>query len=268
MMRLLLVSLMFVTSCSACGRRTPHSHANDTTTTTSAATTRQTMAPTRPAAVAPSRPMSFSEAKRELRRLYQQGEQHSLYAGCPFNRWKLDWSRCCFEPQRTERKRLEWEHVVPAAAFGRGYREWHDGHPNCVKRDKPFRGRKCARRTSESFRHAEGDMHNLVPVIGEIYEKRGHVPAGLIDGEPRRFGSCDVEITTVFEPRPAVRGEVARAYLYMAAVYDTFSLDRAQRAMMTRWHRDDPPSSWERRRNDFIEQAQGNRNPWVDGAVP
>jgi deoxyribonuclease-1 len=213
----------------------------------------------------PTRPLSFSAAKKELRRLYAEGPQRTLYADCVFEGWKVDWSRCCFVPERASRKRLEWEHIVPAAAFGRGFVEWTEGHPACVDaRNRKFHGRKCARRASEAFRHAEGDMHNLVPSIGEINERRGHAPPGLVEGEPRMFGSCDVEIDTLFEPREGARGDVARAYLYMAAVYPSMSLAADERAMFMRWHAADPPDDMERRRNAFIEEAQGNHNPWID----
>jgi deoxyribonuclease-1 len=218
-----------------------------------------------PSVSPPPRGVSFSKAKRALRRLYDREPQRTLYADCPFFEWKLDWAKCCFVPEREVRKRIEWEHVVPAAAFGRGFVEWRDGHRECVdKRGKRYHGRKCARRTNATFRLAEGDMHNLVPVIGDLNERRGHKTVGLVDGEPRIYGSCDVEIETVFEPRPGARGDVARAYLYMAAAYATFALEGAQRAMLERWHRSDPPDPRERRRNDFIEAEQGNRNPWID----
>ncbi|MBX2851779.1 MAG: endonuclease [Phycisphaeraceae bacterium] len=33
---------------------------------------------------------------------------------------------------------------------------------------------------------------------------------------------------------------------------------------LLRWHEQDPPDDAERRRNDIVEQLQGNRNPFVD----
>jgi endonuclease I len=50
----------------------------------------------------------------------------------------------------------------------------------------------------------------------------------------------------------------------MAAVYPSMSLDADERAMFMQWHAADPPDDMERRRNAFIEEAQGNGNPWID----
>jgi deoxyribonuclease-1 len=39
----------------------------------------------------------------------------------------------------------------------------------------------------------------------------------MIAGEQRPFGACDVEIAErKIEPRPEIRGDIARIYLYMA----------------------------------------------------
>jgi deoxyribonuclease-1 len=42
----------------------------------------------------------------------------------------------------------------------------------------------------------------------------------MIEGEQRQFGACDVEIAErKIEPRPEIRGDIARIYLYMEASY-------------------------------------------------
>jgi len=216
------------------------------------------------------RPTSFREAKSQLRTLYENKVATTLYAGCRFSKWRVDYASCCHRP--TRRERLEWEHVVPAAAFGRHFKAWTRGHDRCVnKRGKAFRGRRCARKVSAEFRRMEGDMHNLFPTIGAINAARGHLPLGLVDGEARApeqgsFGSCDIEMDAEhFEPRPAVRGDVARAYLYMDATYPRFGVvDPTVRPLLLRWHRADPPDEWERTRNAYIELVQGRANPWIE----
>ena len=60
-----------------------------------------------------------------------------------------------------------------------------------------------------------------------------------------------------------MRGDIARAMLYMEHRHG-LTLSQRTRAQLLRWHRDDPPSDEERRRNDAIERIQGNRNPYID----
>ncbi len=215
------------------------------------------------------RASSFYEAKKLLRKLYDPVMTTTLYAGCPISKWTVDYQRCCYRPGK--RARLEWEHVVPASAFGRHFEAWKRGHPRCVnKRGKSFRGRRCARRASARFRSMEADMHNLYPAIGAVNGARGHLPLGLVQGEARSpeqgsFGSCDIEMDgEQLEPRPAVRGEVARAYLYMDGTYPDFGIiEPAVRPLLLRWHKADPPDDWERKRNAYIAAIQGRTNPWI-----
>ncbi len=88
----------------------------------------------------------------------------------------------------------------------------------------------------------------------------------MIKGEKRSFGQCDLEIDKRrrrVEPRPEVRGNIARAMFY---IYDTYDLTifRKQGELLKRWHREDPPDAEEKRRNDVIEKIQGTRNKFID----
>lgn len=214
----------------------------------------------------PRTPLEFGSAKKHLRKLYDEGSWHTLYAGCAFSAWRIDWTSCCFPRDQSSRIGLEWEHVVPAARFGGELAAWRSGHASCEKRGKKYRGRRCARKISERFRRVEGDMHNLYPAIGALNQARGDRAMALIDDEERAFGSCDFEVhERQVEPRPEARGEIARASLYLDAAYPDLAIfDDAERTMFEDWHRLDPPDNGERRRNAFIAAAQGNRNPWID----
>lgn len=230
-------------------------------------------APRPPAAVAqknalqgnPSK-IGFSKGKKQLRRMYHGVRHETVYAGCRFRDWTLDWTGCCIANRGHVRDRLEWEHVVPAAAFGRPLLVWQKGHAKCINsRGKAYRGRRCAKKTSERFRRMEGDMHNLLPSIGRLNQARGHRAMGLITGERRPHGTCDVELDgPMIEPRPAVRGDIARAYLYMHKAYPGLGIvNETTRPMWSRWHAEDPPSAWEKKRNELISAQQGNRNPYI-----
>lgn len=133
-------------------------------------------------------------------------------------------------------------------------------------REEGCRSRKLCRENSPRFNRIEADMHNLYPARADINRIRSSFPYGEIAGEKREFGRCDIEFHArqrVVEPRPASRGNIARALLYM---HDTYGLTlyRRQGELMKQWNRDDPPDAEERRRNELIAQYQGTRNRFID----
>lgn len=82
----------------------------------------------------------------------------------------------------------------------------------------------------------------------------------------------------VFEPDDEYKGDFARAIFYMATVYDdlhwTYDYMFVSNTyptllpwaynMLLQWSRQDPVSQKEIDRNNYVEQYQGNRNPFVD----
>lgn len=222
-----------------------------------------------PSALAPTRIATFAEAKQELSRLYAAAAKNEeLYCGCPFRGATIDLATCGYRVQHdaARAQRIEWEHVVPAHRFGGSLPEWAEGSSGCVDaRGRRFRGRKCARRASEEFRRMEADMHNLFPVIGEVNGLRGDFPMDLVAGEPSQFGACPIQIEgRTFEPRPQVRGDLARAYLYMDAAYPSrVRLSAAERSRYEAWSAGDPPDDWERQRNALVARVFGRPNPFI-----
>jgi endonuclease I len=86
-----------------------------------------------------------------------------------------------------------------------------------------------------------------------------------------------------FEPRDAVKGDVARMLFYMAVRYEGFAgdpdLELTENIMsntdkkpvhgvlstLLEWHRNDPVDAWEENRNNIIYNSfQKNRNPFID----
>ena len=83
-----------------------------------------------------------------------------------------------------------------------------------------------------------------------------------------------------WEPRDAVKGDVARMILYMAVRYDgddgAPDLEvndqvnngsapyHGRVSVLVAWSEQDPPDAFEQRRNETIYAIQGNRNPFVD----
>ncbi len=148
-------------------------------------------------------------------------------------------------------RRVNIEHVFPMS--------WATRHLGCGSRDR-------CRRTSRVFNRIETDMHNLYPALRDINEARGAQAFGIIDGERHLRRGCDFEVDPGrrrVEPRPAVRGDIARAMLYMEQRYG-LPLYARQRRLLEEWHRRDPPDAMERRRDAAITVLQGKPNPFIE----
>ena len=212
---------------------------------------------------------SFRAAKRHIYRIHAEaGREQTFYCGCDYADRRPQLSGCGYEVRAREKRagRTEVEHVVPASRFGHAFEAWKQGDPACeTSEGRTYKGRRCARRASAEFERMEADLHNLQPTIGEVNADRLNYAVGIIDGEAREYGACDVEIVDErIEPRPAVRGDIARTYLYMAWAYPKrMELEAQERALLERWDREDPVDDWERARAREIESIQGNPNPFV-----
>ncbi len=89
----------------------------------------------------------------------------------------------------------------------------------------------------------------------------------------------------VFEPIDEFKGDFARTYLYMTTRYDDrinnwkmlntvgqkvisntsyTGLEPWILQLCVKWHKLDPPSNLEKKRNDSVFSIQGNRNPYID----
>ncbi|WP_025742452.1 Ig-like domain-containing protein [Aquimarina pacifica] len=60
------------------------------------------------------------------------------------------------------------------------------------------------------------------------------------------------------------RGDVARIIMYINMYYGDSFDEVGNLALFLEWNAEDPVSELERNRNDVIEGAQGNRNPFID----
>lgn len=214
-----------------------------------------------------SAPNGFGAAKVEMREsVYhdqnQSGVLGTLYCGCDWS-WvgrsggRVDHASCGYEPRAQENRadRTEWEHIVPASHFGRARQCWQDG------------GRKNCKRTDPVFSAMEADMHNLTLTIGEVNADRSNFQFGVIPGEAREHGACDLEVDfkgRVFEPREEVRGLVARVAFYIHDRYDVRMAESQQRLFLA-WDRQYPVSEWERERDRRIAARMGHHNRFVTG---
>ncbi len=132
------------------------------------------------------------------------------------------------------------------------------------------------------------DLHHLRPTDVTVNSKRGNLQfdnGGSEYVDKSRYGGgngntgCKVDGDS-WEPRDEVKGDVARMLFYMATRYegdgDGSSVDlelgenqsgsgtHAKLSTLLAWHKADPVSDWERRRNNRIYERQKNRNPFID----
>lgn len=214
---------------------------------------------------------SFSKSKKLLLNRVYFDHRETFYCGCPFQIDKtVTFQADKFSPTTKHRERadkIEWEHVVPAQSFGQSFKEWRDGAPDCIdKNGKPFKGRKCAEKVNMEYRYMQADMYNLTPAIGQINALRSNYSYAMIPGEKREFGACDMEIEDKkAEPRPEIRGDIARIYFYMNDAYPGHGvISKKNRKLFEAWAKEDPVDDWERERAKRIEAIQGNHNNFVE----
>ena len=121
------------------------------------------------------------------------------------------------------------------------------------------------KKVNMEYRYMQADMYNLVPAIGQINALRSNYSYSMIPGEPRQFGACDMEIEDrKAEPRPEIRGDIARIYFYMNDSYPGHGvISKKNRKLFEAWAKEDPVDDWERERCRRIEAIQGNHNRFV-----
>ncbi len=127
----------------------------------------------------------------------------------------------------------------------------------------------------------KADLHHLYPSISRTNSIRGNLSFGIVERETKSqicsFGfsgsqshiedislvGFDADGNQVFEPRFMSKGNIARAMFYFSIRYQ-LNISSTQENILREWHLLDPPSQFEKNRNDKIEAFQGNRNPFID----
>jgi endonuclease I len=123
------------------------------------------------------------------------------------------------------------------------------------------------------------DAHMIRPTDASVNSDRGN--KDFDDGgqqHPEATGCYFTEYS--WEPRDAVKGDVARMILYMDVRYEGTSgeLDltavdavntspapeHGRLSTLLEWHEQDPPDDFEINRNEVVYLYQGNRNPFID----
>lgn len=136
------------------------------------------------------------------------------------------------------------------------------------------------------------DGFHIYPTDGKVNGMRSNYPYGeCANGTPMessgsvkglgRLGTSTFPGYSgkVFEPDDQYKGDFARSYFYMAACYNsrisTWNSDMLAgnsfpvftswaKELLMKWHREDPVSDKERKRNEVVYARQHNRNPFID----
>ncbi|WGD42835.1 endonuclease I family protein [Streptomyces cathayae] len=124
------------------------------------------------------------------------------------------------------------------------------------------------------------DIHHLRPTDVQVNSIRGNKDFDN-GGSAVANGGGSLTDSDSFEPRNAVKGDVARMILYMAVRYEggdgwadlepNNNVNNGSNPYMGRlsvlkaWNEQDPPDAFEQRRNQVIyDSYQRNRNPFID----
>ena len=208
-------------------------------------------------------PSSFSKAKKIMYNKIYSDHQQTFYCGCNYSNRKTNLNSCGYKVRKNHNRasRTEAEHIVPAYWIAKltpeGRACWAEG-----TKLKGTNGRKYCLKNNKQFKQAHNDLMNLVPSIGEVNGDRSNYLFGMIEGEVRNYGSCDVEIdrsgkrgSRRVEPAENVRGDVARIYFYMSEKYG-LQLSRQFKQLMNAWNKLDPVDGWEEVRTNRINFIQ------------
>ena len=168
---------------------------------------------------------------------------------------RLDLKSCGYVPRKNKQRaeRVEWEHIVPAWTIGHQRQCWQEG------------GRKNCAANDQVFKTAEADLHNLVPVVGEVNGDRSNFALTMLSAPPTQYGKCEFVVDfkqSKAMPPKATRGVIARTYLYMADTYQ-LRLSKADRNIYNAWSKAYPVTAWEKWRNQQNACVQKNSNPYV-----
>jgi deoxyribonuclease-1 len=213
---------------------------------------------------------SFAAAKDLLYERVYRGHRMTAYCGCRYNgRGRVDLGSCGLERYAREERarRVEAEHVFPAAQFGEFRRCWRQpaAYRACREDDGDLvSGRECCLRVDRTFAVAHNDLQNLIPAVGLINgDRRDYRWGTALTGE--RYGACAIRIDARrrrAQPPDALRGDIARIMLYMRDTYG-LRLPYLDEQRYRAWNNLDPPDAWELERHKRIARLQRMENPYV-----
>lgn len=224
--------------------------------------------------------LDFNNATKQLmNKIYNKGiPSQTIYCQAKFNKNKKILNINDYTSNKhITRKKLEWEHIVPAQDFGKNFVEWTYGDTACI--EKAISGRACANSLNNNYKYMQADLYNIYPAIGFINAKRSNFPfkdgdtrvtqimsfaESFINDKKSEFNTCSVVIEnkSIIPPNYA-KGVIARTYLYMASTYRKYRLTNQQKRLFKKWNESYPVTKDECHRAKLISKLQGNHNKIV-----
>lgn len=102
------------------------------------------------------------------------------------------------------------------------------------------------------------DLHHLRVADAEVNEERLNYPFTEGSGDYKLINDNS------WYPGDEWKGDVARMILYLNIRYGENISSVGNLELFLKWNAEDPVSDFERQRQEIIEGAQGNRNPFID----
>lgn len=184
--------------------------------------------------------MTFSQAKTMLKEKIYQKKDKTFYCGCLFQAKSIDHKSCSVFSRKFKKRRgrVEWEHIVPAHAFGQSFKSWRDHKKICgIKSMSP---RKCARKRDQVFSEMEGNPYNLVPSVGSINALRSNYSFAQFSGGEELCSGFFLKERKVMPPME-IRGDISRIYFYMDKAYPGRGIiSRKNKKLFEAWDKLDP----------------------------
>jgi deoxyribonuclease-1 len=212
--------------------------------------------------------ISFNKGKKILRTKVYPIKGKTFYCNCEYNNKTIIPKGCGLELKKYNNRKykLEWEHIVPAHAFGKSFHEWRNAKTICPqKKGKHSSARKCARKKNKLFKQMEGDVYNLVPSVGSVNALRSNYSFSEIDKTQLDVCSSGFKIANKkVMPPESKKGDVARIYFYMNSKYPGRGIiSKKNIKLFKAWNKIDPVDNDECKLNYKKSLYQGHLNQFV-----
>jgi deoxyribonuclease-1 len=211
--------------------------------------------------------ISFSKGKKLLANEVYPKKGKTFYCDCDYNGSSIRPKNCGLQLNKYKKRKykLEWEHIVPAHAFGQSFEEWRNAKSICPKKKKNSSPRKCARKKNKLFREMEGNIHNLVPSVGSVNALRSNYSFTALKESEIPVCRAGFKIRNKkVSPPDERRGDIARIYMYMNDKYPGRGIiSNKNKKLFMAWDKLDPVTQEECHISQLKGKLQKDENKYT-----